>query len=448
MSDLLEEAVVEEDVTFSQLGLGPELCEACEKMGFTKPTKIQKEALPYALKGRDIIGLAQTGSGKTAAFALPILHSLLQNPQPLFALVISPTRELAIQIAKHFEGLGATIGVKCVVTVGGMDSMNQAVALAKKPHIMVGTPGRILFHLENTKGFSLRTIKYLVMDEADRLLNMDFEEEINKILQLIPKERNTFLFSATMTRKVDKLQRASLMNPVRVEVCSKYTTVDTLVQNYLFIPAKFKDCYLVYLLNEYAGNSVMVFVATRKETQRVAIMLRNLGFGALPLHGQLTQAKRIGSLNKFIEGERNVLIATDVASRGLDIKAVDLVINYDIPTHAKDYIHRVGRTARGNRSGRAITLVTQYDVELYQRIEQLIGKKLDKLPAEESEVLVMLERVTEAQRIAAIELRESGFGGKKPSPDDETEDNNDTRVKKRRAQNPKGKNFKKRKGKE
>jgi len=233
-----------------------------------------------------------------------------------------------------------------------------------------------------------------------------------------------------MTRKVDKLQRASLMNPVRVEITSKYATVDTLVQHYIFIPAKYKDCYLAFLLNEYAGNSVMVFAATRKETQRVAIMLRNLGFGALPLHGQLSQSKRIGSLNKFIEGERNVLIATDVASRGLDIKAVDMVINLDIPTHAKDYIHRVGRTARGQRSGRAITIVTQYDVELYQRIEQLIGKKLDKLPIEESEVLVMLERVTEAQRIAAVQLRESGFG-KKPGADEE--ENEDTKLKKRKS---------------
>jgi len=282
------------------------------------------------------------------------------------------------------------------------------------------------------------------MNEADRLLNLDFEEEINKILQLTPKERHTYLYSATMTGKVEKLQRASLMNPVRVEISTKYATVDTLVQHYLFIPAKYKDCYLSFILNEFAGNSAIVFVATRKDTQRVALMLRNLGFGALPLHGQLEQSKRIGSLNKFVAGERNVLIATDVASRGLDIAAVDMVINFDIPTHAKDYIHRVGRTARGERSGRAITLVTQYDVELYQRIEELIGKKLDKLPVDESEVLVMMERVTEASRLAAIQMRESGFDKKKRGVvgDDDGEAPTDTQVKKRKAhQEGSGKSF-------
>eukprot|EP01118_Nematostelium_gracile_P006884 TRINITY_DN2225_c0_g1_i2.p1 TRINITY_DN2225_c0_g1~~TRINITY_DN2225_c0_g1_i2.p1 ORF type:complete len:247 (+),score=70.50 TRINITY_DN2225_c0_g1_i2:86-826(+) len=224
------------------------------------------------------------------------------------------------------------------------------------------------------------------------------------------------------------------MNPVRVEVSSKYSTVDNLVQNYLFIPAKYKDCYLAYILNENAGNSVMIFVATRKETQRVTIMLRNLGFGAIPLHGQLTQSKRISSLNKFIEGTRNILVATDVASRGLDIKAVDMVLNYDLPTHAKDYIQRVGRTARGDATGRAMTLVTQYDVELYQRIEELIKMKLEKLPVEEAEVLVMLERVSEAQRLAAIELRESAeFGNnKKGRGDDDAEESLDVQVKKRK----------------
>eukprot|EP01116_Phalansterium_solitarium_P003175 TRINITY_DN1386_c0_g2_i1.p1 TRINITY_DN1386_c0_g2~~TRINITY_DN1386_c0_g2_i1.p1 ORF type:complete len:506 (-),score=148.31 TRINITY_DN1386_c0_g2_i1:174-1475(-) len=409
-------------------------------MGFKKPTKIQTESLPWSLKGRDIIGLAQTGSGKTAAFSLPILQAMLasKSSTPLFACILAPTRELAIQISKHIESLGAGIGVRSCVVVGGIDAMTQAIALAKKPHVVVGTPGRVLYHLENTKGFSLRTIKYLVLDEADRLLNLDFEEEITKILALVPKERNTFLFSATMTTKVEKLQRASLMNPVKVEVASKYQTVDRLVQHYLFIPAKYKDCYLVHLLNKFNGNSVMVFTATRKETQRVALVLRALGLGAIPLHGNLSQAQRLGSLNKFTAGDRKILIATDVASRGLDIPSVDMVINYDMPTHSKDYIHRVGRTARGDRAGRAISLVTQYDVELFQRTEQLIGKKLDKFPAEEEEVLALFEHVSEAQRHAVMELKESGGGQKggkraRDEPDEEDDAADETRLKKRSA---------------
>lgn len=403
----------EEEVhTFASLGVCEQLTEACDALGWKKPSPIQVQSIPLALEGRDLIGLAQTGSGKTAAFAIPILQALLEKPQPLFACVLSPTRELAIQIAEQFEALGSGIGVKCVVVVGGVDMMAQAIALAKRPHILVGTPGRLLDHLSNTKGFNLRALKYLVLDEADRLLNMDFEQEIDEILKVIPRERKTYLFSATMTNKVAKLQRACLKNPAKVEVSSKYSTVDTLKQHYLFVPAKHKDCYLVFLLNEMSGSTTMVFTRTCESTRRIALILRNLGLEAIPISGQMSQPKRIGALNKFKAGERNILICTDVASRGLDIPSVDMVINYDIPTNSKDYIHRVGRTARAGRSGLAVSLVTQYDVELYQRIEQLIGKKLTTFPAEQEEVLQLYERVNEAQRISATKIREKD-GNKK-----------------------------------
>ncbi|KAJ7559932.1 hypothetical protein O6H91_04G107300 [Diphasiastrum complanatum] len=302
--------------------------------------------------------------------------------------------------------------------------MAQAIALAKRPHIVVGTPGRLVDHLTNTKGFSLRSLKYLVLDEADRLLNMDFEQEIDEILKIVPKERKTYLFSATMTNKVAKLQRACLKNPAKVEVSSKYSTVDTLKQQYLFVPAKFKDCHLVFLLNEMSGSTTMVFTRTCDATRRLSLILRNLGLGAIPISGQMSQPKRLGALNKFKAGERNILICTDVASRGLDIPSVDMVINYDIPTNSKDYIHRVGRTARAGRSGRAISIVTQYDVELFQRIEQLIGKKLPAFPAEQEEVLLLLERVNEAQRIATMHIREkdsSKKGRKRSRMDDDEE---------------------------
>lgn len=366
-----------------------------------------KSCSNYLLTDRDIIGLAQTGSGKTAAFAIPILQALLENPQGLFACVLAPTRELAIQISEQFEALGAMIGLKCAVVVGGVDMMAQAIALSKKPHIVIGTPGRLLDHLENTKGFSLKKIRYLVMDEADRLLNMDFGPEIDKILKLVPRDRRTFLFSATMTSKVAKLQRASLDDPVKIEVSSKYSTVDTLLQHYVFLPAKLKDCYLVYLLNELSGASTIVFTGTCNNTQRLSLMLRNLGFAAIPLHGQLTQPKRLGALNKFKSGDRSILIATDVASRGLDIPAVDAVVNFDIPTNAKDYIHRVGRTARAGRAGKSITMVTQYDVEMYQKIEELLGKQLPEFPVDKDAIAILQERVQEAQRHAILQLKEA-----------------------------------------
>ncbi|KAK2716844.1 probable ATP-dependent RNA helicase DDX47 [Artemia franciscana] len=427
--DLQLKQVEEKEKTFRDLGIVDTLCEACEQLKWKNPTKIQIESIPVALQGKDVIGLAETGSGKTGAFALPMLQALLDNPQRLFGLILTPTRELAFQIDEQIKALGTSIGVKTVVIVGGMDMVQQGLTLAKKPHIIIATPGRLVDHLENTKGFSLRTLKYLIMDEADRILNSDFELELDKILKVIPKERRTMLFSATMTSKVQKLQRASLVDPVKVEVSSKYQTVEKLQQSYLFIPLKFKDLYLVYLLNELAGNSFMVFCATCNNTMRTALMLRNLGFTAVPLHGQMSQNKRLGALNKFKAKSRAIILATDVASRGLDIPHVDVVVNFDIPTHSKDYIHRVGRTARAGRAGKAVTFVTQYDVELYQRIEHLIGKKLPLYSTVEEEVMTLNDRVSEAQRIAKMELKEleqKNKGGKGKKRKGADSDNDDT----------------------
>ncbi|VDM65253.1 unnamed protein product [Strongylus vulgaris] len=318
-----DERKIEPPPSFEKLGVCEPLCQACERLDWKIPTKIQVAALAHALRGRDVIGLAETGSGKTAAFAIPILQSLLETPQKLFALVLTPTRELAFQIAQQFEALGAGIGLLVAVIVGGVDMTTQAFALAKRPHVIVATPGRLVDHLENTKGFNLRALKYLVMDEADRILNMDFEVvekkalrnllvssylkfsikcgaqypranflisvdvsgkyvqrcpetipvELDKILRVIPKERHTYLFSATMTKKVAKLERASLKDPARVEVSTKYKTVDKLKQNYLFIPFKYKEAYLVYLLNELAGNTAIVFCATCNTAMHVGLLL-------------------------------------------------------------------------------------------------------------------------------------------------------------------------------
>ena len=332
----------------------------------------------------------------------------MDKPQPLFALVMAPTRELAYQISQAFEALGSLISVRCSVLVGGMDMVPQAIALGKKPHIVVATPGRLLDHLENTKGFSLRNLKYLVMDEADRLLDLDFGPIMDKILKVLPHEaRKTYLFSATMTSKVESLQRASLKNPLRVSISTnKYQTVSTLLQSYMLLPLKFKDIYLVYIMNEFAGQSAIVFTRTVNETQRIAILLRLLGFGAIPLHGDLSQSARLGALGKFRGKSRDILVATDVAARGLDIPSVDLVLNFDLPLDSKTYIHRVGRTARAGKSGRAISFTTQYDLEIYQRIEHTLGKKLDEYPTEKDEVILLGERVSEAQRMAIKEMKD------------------------------------------
>lgn len=312
--------------------------------------------------------------------------------------------------------------------------MSQSIALSKKPHILICTPGRLIDHLENTKGFNLRNLKYLVMDEADRLLDLDFGAEIEKLLKVIPRDRHTYLFSATMTSKVEKLQRASLNNPVKIEVATKYSTVSTLLQYYLFFPFKFKECYLAYLLNEMAGHSCIVFTTTCASAMKSTLMLRNLGFQAVCLHGQMSQTKRLGALQKFKSGERAILIATDVASRGLDIPHVDLVINYDVPQSSKDYIHRVGRTARAGRSGKSITLVTQYDIEWFQRVEQALGKKLDEYPlGNKDDVLILQERVAEANRLAIMDVKEEHAKmkmsqGKRGRGDDDGEESANKRM--------------------
>lgn len=408
-SEQVDDAPAESDAadkTFADLGVTESLCDACTQLGFKAPTAIQRESIPISLTGRDLIGLAETGSGKTAAFALPILQALLDKPQPMFGLVLAPTRELAYQISQQFEALGSLINVKCAVLVGGMDMVPQAIALGKRPHILVATPGRLLDHLENTKGFSLRSLKYLVMDEADRLLDLDFGPILDKILRVLPFERHTMLFSATMNTKLDNLTRAALRNPTRVNISSSsYQTVKNLLQHYIFVPHKFKDIYLISLLHTFAGQTCILFTRTVNETQRIAFLLRALGRSAIPLHGQMNQSARLGALNKFRSGGKEILVATDVAARGLDIPSVDLVLNFDLPPDSKTYVHRVGRTARAGKSGVAISFVTQYDIEIYQRIEKALGKKLEEFPTEREEVMVFAERVGDAQRIAITEMK-------------------------------------------
>eukprot|EP01033_Poteriospumella_lacustris_P004112 gene4112-2926_t len=400
--------------TFAELGVSDALCRCIESLGWTQPTEIQAKVLPHALAGKDVVGLAETGSGKTGAFSIPIIHFLLQSGSRLFALILTPTRELALQINEVVQALGASIGLSSLCLVGGIEMVDQAIALAKRPHIIIATPGRLLDHLRNTKGFNLRTLKFLVIDEADRMLSLDFEKEIQDILRVIPEDRRSYLFSATMTKKVSKLQKLSLKDPAMVEVSNKMQTPKSLIQQYVFVPAKWKDCYLTSIINDFQGQKIIMFVATCNNATRTSQVLRNLGFHSICLHGQLSQPKRLGALNKFRAGSQNILVATDVAARGLDIPAVDMVINFDVPMTAKDYVHRVGRTARAGKAGRAITFVTQYDVEAYQHLEAQIGTKLDVYGIEEERALLFLERVNEAQRMATRDLRDQAkdHGGK------------------------------------
>ncbi|CAI4510935.1 AIC_G0024050.mRNA.1.CDS.1 [Saccharomyces cerevisiae] len=391
--------------SFSELNLVPELIQACKNLNYSKPTPIQSKAIPPALEGHDIIGLAQTGSGKTAAFAIPILNRLWHDQEPYYACILAPTRELAQQIKETFDSLGSLMGVRSTCIVGGMNMMDQARDLMRKPHIIIATPGRLMDHLENTKGFSLRKLKFLVMDEADRLLDMEFGPVLDRILKIIPtQERTTYLFSATMTSKIDKLQRASLTNPVKCAVSNKYQTVDTLVQTLMVVPGGLKNTYLIYLLNEFIGKTMIIFTRTKANAERLSGLCNLLEFSATALHGDLNQNQRMGALDLFKAGKRSILVATDVAARGLDIPSVDIVVNYDIPVDSKSYIHRVGRTARAGRSGKSISLVSQYDLELILRIEEVLGKKLPKESVDKNIILTLRDSVDKANGEVVMEM--------------------------------------------
>ncbi|KAL7719888.1 ATP-dependent rRNA helicase rrp3 [Entamoeba marina] len=380
--------------TFSSLGLSNEVVAVTKHLGFTSPTAIQRNSIPHALHKKDVIGIAETGSGKTAAFLLPLLQQLLdakERQREYFGLIIEPTRELAVQVVEVIEKMeGALSGLTACALVGGMDVVKQSILLAKK-----------------TTYYIFKKVKFFVIDEADKLLDMDFSKEIDQIIQALPSQRTTLLFSATMSSKVEKLERASLKHPVKVkEAEQKYATVDTLRQEYLLVPLKHRDAYLYTLLTTLAGKSILVFTMKCSGNTKLVLLLRQLGIPAIPLHGKMSQQKRLLALEKFKSGKRPVLVATDVASRGLDIPHVDVVINYDCPLEPKDYVHRVGRTARAGKSGLAVTLVTQYSVELYQRIEMMIEKKLKAYPINAELALSGVDRCNEAMRVVNQQIKE------------------------------------------
>jgi ATP-dependent RNA helicase DDX49/DBP8 len=372
------------------------------------------------LQGKDVLGLAETGSGKTAAFALPILQKLAEDPYGIFALLMTPTRELAFQISDQFKALGSAMSLRCVVAVGGMDMTTQAQALMNRPHVVIATPGRIKDHLINDEDMAgyFSKARFLVLDEADRLLEAGFEDELRTVLQSLPPKRQTLLFSATMTGNLKALQELNLGNekPFFYEGGNaKQTTVASLKQQYIFLPANAKDVYLVHLLSnleELSVRSVMIFAASCRTCHLLSLIMEELDIDTTALHSMKLQQQRLMSLNRFKAGQVPILIATDVASRGLDIPTVDLVINYDLPRLSRDYIHRVGRTARAGRGGLAVSLVTQYDVDLVQRIEDAIGKKLDEYETEEDAVLKGITKVYKAKRLASLKMLDSGFEDK------------------------------------
>ncbi|KAL6567622.1 DEAD-box ATP-dependent RNA helicase 36 [Orobanche gracilis] len=403
------------DITFSNLGLAEWAVNICKELGMKRPTPVQHHCIPKILSGQDVMGLAQTGTGKTAAFALPILHRLAEDPFGVFALVLTPTRELAYQLAEQFRALGSSLGLRIAVIVGGMDMINQSQSLMQRPHVVIATPGRIKVLMEDDPDIPsiFSNTKFLVLDEADRVLGVNFEAELRVIFQCLPKNRQTLLFSATMTSNLQTLLELSANKAYFYAAYEGFKTVESLKQQYVFIPERVKDVYLLHMLKkmeEMGVRSAMIFVSKCWSCELVSLLLEQLELEVAALHSLKSQSLRFSALHKFKSGKAPVFITTDVSNRGLDIPTVDLVINYDIPRSVEDYVHRVGRTARAGRGGLAVSFVTQNDVDLVHGIESTIGKKLEKLDYNEKEVLEdNLTRVYKARRVATMKMIDDGF---------------------------------------
>ncbi|KAL9663682.1 hypothetical protein QQ045_019073 [Rhodiola kirilowii] len=408
------EDLADDSATFADLGLAEWAVNTCKELGIRNPTPVQLNCIPKILSGHDVLGIAQTGSGKTAAFALPILQSLSEVPYGVFALVVTPTRELAYQLAEQFRALGSCLQLRCDVVVGGMDMTTQAQNLMKRPHVVIATPGRLKVLVENNPDIAtvFSRTKFLVLDEADRVLDVGFEDELEVIFQNLPQSRQTLLFSATMTDDLQTLLELSANRTYFYKAFEGFKTVDSLKQQYIFIPKDVKDVYLFHILSkmeEKGFRSAIIFVSTCRGCHQLSLLLEELDQETAALHSYKAQSLRLAALNRFKSGQVPLLIATDVANRGLDIPTVDLVINYDIPRDPTDYVHRVGRTARAGRGGLSVSFVTQNDVNLIHGIEEAVGKVMDKFDYKENEALEHITEVYKARRIATMKMMDDGF---------------------------------------
>ncbi|HUF30676.1 MAG TPA: DEAD/DEAH box helicase [Gemmatimonadaceae bacterium] len=366
-------------MSFADLGLAPELMQAIQDSGYEIPTPIQREAIPLALKGRDLMGLAQTGTGKTAAFVLPTLNLLLGGPKRLRAVVLVPTRELAVQVHASVEKYGAHTDIEVADIYGGVALGPQEKALRRGVHIVVATPGRLIDHMER-QNVVFDDLEILILDEADRMLDMGFAPQLNRIVREIPPYRQTMLFSATMPPEVEALARKYLRKPVVIQVGRRSQAVNTVTHAVYPVPKSRKTSLLLHLLeNEAALDSVLIFTRTKHGADKLLGELRRAGIEAETMHGDRSQSERTRALENFKSGATRVLVATDIAQRGLDIFGISHVVNYDVPTQAEDYVHRIGRTGRAAATGDAFTFMSPDEISMVRLIESVLGQQIPRI---------------------------------------------------------------------
>ena len=365
---------------FSQLNLCPELQFTLEQLGYQQTTEIQAKAIPVILAGSDILAQAQTGTGKTAGFALPMIEKLRQRQRsddyhPIRGLILTPTRELAIQVAEKTLSYGSELGMRVVSVYGGVRFDNQIRKMKRGADILVATPGRLLEMLIQRK-FSLEQLEILVFDEADRMLDLGFIHDINRIMSFAPKTRQTLLFSATYNDKIESWANSVLNNPQKISVSPSNSAANKVQQLAYKVDNSDKEEVLIYLITSGKWKQTLVFTRTKRRADKVAAALIDAGINAQAIHGDKLQKERIAALTAFSEQRLDVLVATDVAARGLDIEALPRVVNFDLPNQSEAYVHRIGRTARAGKSGQAISFVAPDERQYLLEIEQLLGKQL------------------------------------------------------------------------
>ena len=368
-------------MTFTELSISEPILKALTIKGYQTPTPIQEKAIPVALDGKDLLGIAQTGTGKTAAFAIPIIQMLNESRvkkvrREIKALILTPTRELAIQIDECFGDYSQYTNLRHAVVFGGVNQRPQVDQLRRGVDILTATPGRLL-DLIAQKHISLNGISHFVLDEADRMLDMGFIHDIKRLLPLLPKQKQTLFFSATMPTAIAKLSRSILSKPVRVEVTPASSAVDTVDQHLYFVEKSLKSNLLFTVLQKDQSKSVLVFSRTKHGADRIARVLNKKGIGCEAIHGNKSQNARQRALTNFKSGKTRVIIATDIAARGIDIADLEMVINYDLPDVAETYVHRIGRTGRAGKSGTALSFCAPNERMMVKDIQKLTGKKLN-----------------------------------------------------------------------
>jgi len=371
------------EYSFSNLGIAPRILKTIERLNFNEPYPIQHKTIPLALEHHDVIGIAQTGTGKTLAFAVPTVQHLSQNNK--HALVLAPTRELALQVNESMAEIARPMGIKTVVLIGGSSMRKQIQKLARKPRIIIATPGRLIDLIQKRR-VKLNKVGILIIDEADRMMDMGFQPQIAKILKSTPTERQTMLFSATIPPAVIRMTAAYMNNPVRVEVAPSGTAAEGISHELFIVRPEQKREILGSLLKQYRG-SILVFCRTKIGTRQIARIVKRMGHHSAEIHSDLTQAGRREALEGFKLGLYRILVATDIAARGLDIQNIELVINYDLPDDSENYVHRIGRTGRAGNTGHAISLVTPDQRSNVKNIERIIDKTLPVSEHEDVESL-------------------------------------------------------------